>query len=992
MENYAKKLALDHKILEKSEAKTFPVKKMAENFAYIGKTYDILNESVSKDVPIPPSGEWILDNYYIIEEQVSAIQKELLLSKYKKLPSVNGVSRIYIVAKEMVRFTDAYISEETIERFVSAYQTKKSISMEELWLLPVMLKIAIIEYIKELCERITVSQLQKFKVESLVERLVKVSPISKQKFHKYKSVMLNNEATSYVEYLIYCLKKLGKDGLKYIEILEEEIRKVGTTSNEIIKVEHYDLAVRRVSMSNSITSMRNISRFNFIDIFEKINPIESILSGDELYYKLDFETRNSYREEIRKLAKLSNTSEVYVASNLLELTDENEHIGIFLLGEKKEQLLRRLGIKKQRKDHALCMKTFEYILAIYLPTILFSVLIARRYFYLALIPMSEVFVYMINKIINKNVRPKRLPRLEKIPEDVNTFVVVPTLLNNKNRVAELIQSLERYYLGNKMDNLYFALLGDASEVDTEKMPYDEEVIETGLKEVEKLNKKYGQEIFFFLYRKRIYNDKQGKWLGYERKRGMLAEFNKFLLTGEKGTFKTNTITQKLLDKKIKYVITLDADTELGLDSAKKLVGIMEHPLNKPIIKDGIVVSGYGLIQPKVGISIESSTKSIFAKIFAGNGGIDMYSTAESNVYQDVFGEAIFTGKGIYNVSVFQKILENEIPENTVLSHDLLEGSYIRCGLASDVEVIDGFPERVNSYMVRQKRWTRGDWQIIRWLWKGPLNCLSKYKIFDNLRRSLISIFTLALFFAGFYLLPLFLIFFPFFLDTIDILFRKIINTDSPGKDDIRIKNKNYLPIISGIKGSLYRCTLQLVFLPYNAALMLEAIVVTLYRMIFSKKYLLEWLTAADAEKVLGKDLKSFVKEMTISPLIGFILLETTLIYNSITTPAAFALFLIWFATPYISYFIGLPKKYEKIKLNGEDKKLLIEMAKNTWDYFEDYMNEENNFMPPDNLQDKRSNLIVNRTSSTNIGLRFVSNNFCQRSGIHKRKRNDRKAF
>lgn len=747
MENYAKKLALNHKVEKGSKSNTFPINKLLKDFTYIGETYDILNESISKDVPIPPSGEWILDNYYLIEEQVDCIKKELTLSKYKTLPSINGVSRIYIVAKEMVKYTDANITENTIERFIGAYQTKKNISMDELWLLPVMIKIALIEYIKELSEKIKISQLQKFKVESLVERLVTNRAQSEQRFHKYKNIIIDNEATSYVEYLIYLLKKRGKKGTLYIKILEEEINKVGTTSDDVIRVEHYDQAVRRVSMGNSITSIRHISRFNWIDIFEKINPIEKILLNNEWYPKLDFNTRNMYREEIRKIAKLSNTSEVYIASKLIEISNENEDIGVFLIGEKRKAFFSELGIGSKEKSQSLRTKTFEYLLAIYLPTVVFSILLAREKFWIAIIPISEVFVYLINKIISKNVKPQLLPSLSEIPEDVNTFVVVPTLLNSKERVEKLFLNIERYYLGNKKKNLYFALLGDASEVDTEKMPYDVEVSETGIKEAKRLNEKYGKEIFFFLYRKRVYNEKQEKWLGYERKRGMLTEFNNLLLTGNEGTFIVNTIGKNILERKIKYVITLDADTELVLESAKKLIGIMEHPLNKPVIKNGVVASGYGIVQPKVGISIDSATSSIFSKIFAGSGGIDIYSTAESNVYQDVFGEAIFTGKGIYNVEVFQNVLKEEIPENTVLSHDLLEGSYIRCGLASDALVIDGFPSRVNSYMVRQARWTRGDWQIIRWLFSKKINILSKYKIFDNLRRSLYDIFLVGLFFS-----------------------------------------------------------------------------------------------------------------------------------------------------------------------------------------------------------------------------------------------------
>ncbi len=888
MENYAKKLAVEHKISKNSKTKTFPIYKLIKDFDYIGKTYDILNESIGKNVPIPPSGEWILDNYYLIEEQVNTLKKDLSISKYKKLPSIEGTSRIYIIAKEIIKYTDANITEDTIEKFITAYQTKKSISIEELWLLPTMIKISIIEYIKELCEKILTSQLQKFKVESLIERLVKNKPINEQKFKKYKNIIINAEATSYVEYLLYCLKKYGKEGQQYIQILEEEIKKVGTTVSDVVKVEHFDLALKRVSMSNSITSMRHISRLNYNDIFERINAIETILNKDEIYQKLDFDTKNMYRAEIKKLAKRSKTSEVYVANKLIENVENEEHIGHLLLGKRKKEFEKILGIKKIKKEQTILVKTIEYIIAIYIPTILFSILLAKQYFVFALIPISEIFVYLTNKILLKKTKPKILPRLDEIPKEINTFVIVPTLLTSKERVIELIQNIERYYLGNKENNLYFALLGDASETESETMPYDKEIEKTGVEEVDKLNKKYGKEIFFFLYRKRIYNEKQEKWLGYERKRGMIVEFNNLLLKHKQGTFAVNTIGKEVLEKKIKYVITLDADTELIIDSAKKLIGIMEHPLNKPVIKDGIVVEGYGIIQPKVGISINSSTRSLFSKIYAGCGGIDIYSTAESNIYQDIFGEAIFTGKGIYNVEVFQNLLENEIPENTVLSHDLLEGSFLRTGLAENIEVIDGFPSRVNSYMARLQRWTRGDWQIIRWLFKKPLNSLSKYKIFDNLRRSLIDVFLLSLFFCGFYLLPIFIIFFSVILDTIDEIISRIKSSINKEKDNVKIKNKNYLPIISGLKGSLYRCTLELVLLPYKAILLLEGIIITIYRMTISKKHLLEWLTADDAEKILGNDLKSFIKEMTISGLMGFLILETSLIYNPIPVKATFS--------------------------------------------------------------------------------------------------------
>ena len=957
MENFAKRLAINYKIQKNSNEKTFPLNNLEKKVEIIEKTYNVLNESVSLNVEIPPSGEWLLDNYYLIEEQVNSVKNEITIDKYKGLPAINGVSRILILSRELVKYTDANITEENLEVFLKAYQSKKSILMEELWIMPIMLKIAIIEYISDICDKVLDSQLQKFKVESLVERIIKNKSIQEQNFIKYKNIKLDTEVTAYVEHLMYSLKKIGKDGKQYIETLEEEIKKVGTSINDVIKFEHYDMAVRRVSMANSITSIRNIIRYNWQIIFESINGIEQILLKDNWYENLDYETRNSYRNEIQRLSKKAKISEKYIVAKLIELA-EKDHIGEYLIGDKKEELYKKLGIKYKKKRNILA----KYLIAIYLPTIIFSILISKDYFIIALIPVSEIFVNIINKIVTKLVRPKRLPRIEKIPNDVSTFVVVPTLLNSADRVRKMIKNLEIYYLGNKIENLYFALLGDASETDKEKMEYDDEIISVGEEEVKKLNEKYGKEIFFFLYRKRVYNPKQGTWLGYERKRGMLTEFNTFLLTGNQGTFIVNTINKKI---NVKYVITLDADTELVMDSAQKLIGIMEHPLNKPVIENGVVVKGYGIVQPKVGISLESSKASIFAKIFAGSGGIDIYSTAESNVYQDLFGEAIFTGKGIYNVKVFNDVLSKQIPENTVLSHDLLEGSYIRCGLASDVEIIDGFPAKVNSYMLRQHRWVRGDFQILKWLYKGPINKLSRYKIWDNLRRSLINIFTLALFFFGFYNVALLVIFMPFILDLIERIFNF-------GNKKRMHKLKKYLPIISGLVGSLYRCTLTLILLPYNAILMIEAILVTLYRMFISKKHLLEWVTAADAEKMLGNDLLTFIKEMLIAPLIGIALVLVSKIYF----PEALGLYLVllfsWSLSPVISWIISQPLK-EKIEITDEkDREFLVEIAQRTWSYFEKYMNKENNYIPPDNYQEKRKNEITNLTSATNIGLGLLA--------------------
>lgn len=964
MENFAKKLAINHNVSKTSNKKSYPLNRLKENYNRISKAFDILSESVTKNVSVPPAGEWLLDNFYIIEEQYNSILNDLSIKEYTKLPSVGGVCRVQILARELVKYVDGNITEDIIENFINAYQTKRTLSMEEIWYFPLMLKIALIEHIRRVCDKIITSQLEKFKVESLIERVILGKETSKQKFYDYKNINLNGEVMSYIEYMIYSLKKMGQDGTKYIEILEDEIVKAGMTSSEIIKIEHYDMATRRISMSNAITSIKNISRFNWTMIFEKINNIENILSEDEVYTKMDFDTKALYREEIKKVSKLANVSEIYVANMLVELSEkENKHIGFFLFDDDKKRLYDEIGVDtKVNTGFSGATKLLLYTFGIYLPSIILSIVLFKEKFLWGIIPFSEVFCIIVNRIVTKIKKPRRLPRMEEISEDVGTFVIVPTLLNSKERVKKLVNDLEVYYLANRDAKLYFCLLGDTSEIDSEIAPYDEEIKKVGVEEVEKLNQKYNKKIFYFVYRRRVYNKSQGKWLGYERKRGMITEFNNFLLTGEQGTFQINTIEEI---PKIKYIITLDADTELVLDSAQKLIGIMEHPLNKPIIENGIVKKGYGLIQPKIGVSIESSTASLFSKLYAGSGGLDMYSGAESNVYMDLFGEGIFTGKGIFNVDVFQRVLKDEIPENTVLSHDLLEGSYLRVGLASDIELIDGFPPRVNSYMLRLQRWTRGDIQIIKWFANKKINALSKYKIFDNVRRSILDISVLILLFMGFPKSALFILFFPFIMDVISTLFNFKTNYK---------KTKNFFITINGMNASLYRCIMALILLPYKAVLLIEAIVITLYRMFISKKHLLEWVTAADAEKLLGKDLKCYIKEMIISPIVGIGLLLTYSIYHKNLIITGVSFLVAWFMTPFISYLISKEntKKIEKPKEN--DKKILLDIAKRTWNYFDKYMTKENNFIPPDNYQENRKKQIVKNTSSTNIGLRTACDN------------------
>ncbi len=767
LKKHLEKMAMQHTLKSKANKNTYPVPQLVENYIKIKNVYKLLNEHIKLGINIHPAGEWILDNFYIIEEAVRQIEKEMTLKKYANFVGIQngkyaGFARIYVLATEIVAYTDNKINGENLEKYLQAYQTKKTLNMEEIWNIGIFLQIAIINNIAEISEKIYSSQIQKYKVKSIIERLVENKEKNELKYNQITATKLkNNEFRSmrypFIEYMSYSLKKYGKRAYGYLNILEEEVEKVGTTVSEAIQKEHFDTAIRKISMSNCITSIKKIQRINFLDIFEKINGVEEILSREPagIYENMEYKTKEYYRNTIKEIAKKTNMSEIYVAKKVVELCEKEEigskksHIGYYLIDEGKEKLYNKLEYKERIIKNNTKVKM--YIFLIILLTIIFSVAISKSILALLLIiPMSEIVIQTIQYILGKAVKPKLIPKMD-LKDGINkenaTFVVIPTIIKSKEKVKELFQKMEVYYLANKTKNLYFAVLGDCSESDVKDEKFDKDVEEEGLKEVKRLNAKYSNEeefpIFHFIYRERKYNESEEKYLGWERKRGLLTQFNEFILKHEKNKFKVNTIEQNEIPT-IKYVITLDSDTELILNSAFELVGAMSHILNRPEIEKGIVVKGHALMQPRVGINLDASHTNLFTKIFAGAGGIDNYTNAISDVYQDNFGEGIFTGKGIYDVEVFSKVLKEEIPENKVLSHDLLEGSYLRCGLVTDIMIMDGYPTKYASFMNRLARWTRGDWQIIGWLNNKKLNKLSKFKIFDNLRRSIFDISVLIL--------------------------------------------------------------------------------------------------------------------------------------------------------------------------------------------------------------------------------------------------------
>ena len=1022
LENYLAKLASDNILKNKSDKNTYPIPRLKENFEYITEVYNLLSEHLKLEIPIHPAGEWILDNYYIIEKTVKTIIKDMPLKKYRNFIGLEngtykGFARAYVLAGEIVAYTDGVVDRDNLSGLLESYQSKKNLSMDEIWNIGIFLQIALIEKIRGICEKIYSSQIQKYKVENIIERLVE----NKQDL-KFKNISSSKNYSHgemkypFIEYMSYRLKQYGRQAYAFLNILEEQTNKMGLSITEVIQKGHFDIALKKVSMGNSITSINTILRVNFLEIFEQINGVEEILKKDPagVYSKMDYKTKAYYRQEIEKIAKKTKISEMYIAKKCLEMAERNagktakSHIGFYLISKGRSVLLSEL-LNKKIKYAKPVIKEKIYILGVIVLAFLISLLcgiyvynqtenyiISVLIWIALLIPSQTIVVQVIQYILSKLIKPKILPKLDfksGIPEEYTSMVIIPTIVKNKEKVHELFSKLEVYYIANKSDNLYFTLLGDCSSGKNENESFDNEIIEAGIREIKRLNEKYPDNKFNkfnFVYRKRTWNDGENCYLGWERKRGAINQFNEYILKNIKNPFLYNSfenidltgLPEKNQLPKIKYIITLDSDTDLTLNSGLELIGAMAHILNKPIIDQNknVVMEGHALMQPRVGVGLLEVRRSLFTKIFSGLGGTDSYVNAIFDVYQDNFDEGIFTGKGIYDLEVFSKVLKNEIPENTVLSHDLLEGSYLRCGMVSDVMLMDGYPTNYLAFKKRLHRWIRGDYQILKWVRNKKLNILSKYKIIDNILRSkletsilislLLMIISKIIFDIKIYPIIVFLLVsltVPYILEIVN----KIIL-----KKEGETGQKTFVRTQSTIKNSLMKAILAIMTLPDKAYLSWNAEFTSLYRMLISKKHLLEWVTAEEAEKNSKNDLKNYYYSMLPNIAagligIGFLLLLDIEIWKKIVF---LSISILWLIAPAVMYFISRPiKEINKIQLlNNSEQEYVRQIASKTWKFFKEYLNENNNFLPPDNYQEDRKPKVVARTSSTNIGLGMLA--------------------
>ena len=1028
MERFGKTLAKNHK-LSKKPAHDHLLKRLANNEIVLQEVRKLLTDSIKRKYQIPPAGEWLIDNFYLIEENIRSAKAHFPKDYSEDLPQLatgNSIklTRIYDIVLQIISHSDGRIDIESLSRFIRAYQSVTNLKLGELWAIPIMLRLALIENLRRVSAQVAIDRLDGNLADYWARQMIETA----EKNPKNMILVIADMARSnppmmsaFVSELTRQLRGKGPDLALSLNWIELQLSDTGLTSNELVNAEIQKQAADQVSMSNSIGSLRLLGLMDWREFVETHSAVEQILQQDnaEVYSSMDFFTRDQYRHVVEDIAKKSKLLETEIANIAVNLSKENPfknnkddrtaHVGYYLIEPE--------GIaetKKKAKTPIYLVQKIQLGLkknafAVYFTSILiitFTIggnLLVKAYAdttnswllsivgFLLLICASQLAVSIVNFFSTLLASPHLLPRMNfsnDIPSDCRTLVIVPAMLNSTEEIEKLVDALEVRFLANRNEHLHFGLLTDFTDADQEIHPNDQVLVTLIQQKIESLNKKYQREendLFFLFHRPRLWNSKENAWMGYERKRGKLAALNALLRKDSKNDFSI-IIGKKSIFTNIKYVITLDADTQLPLGAAWKLIATMAHPLNHAWYDEQKkrVTKGYGILQPRVSLSLPDITSSLYTRMYTNDSGIDPYTRASSDVYQDLFREGSFIGKGIYEVAIFEKVLEGRFAENCILSHDLLEGCYVRAGLLSDVQLFEKYPTSYRSDMKRFSRWIRGDWQIFSWFlpfiqgadkrWsKNPLSALSRWKIADNIRRSLFPVALTILLLLGLVVLPSSF----FWIVTVSsmILFPIFVTT----LWDIISKPKEVV-LYHHIKNTLYS-TLEIfvktlftfICLPYEAFSNIRVILLTQWRMLVTRKKLLEWNPFANEETANPASLAAAYSTLWIEPFLAVAVCICLSFLAPLKLVMVFPILLLWIITPFVTWVISKPLAKPVSKLDEEQNIYLRKLARKTWGFFERFIQQEDNWLPPDNFQEQPVNILAHRTSPTNIGLSLLAN-------------------
>jgi cellobiose phosphorylase len=1026
LENHARGLAARHILISGNPSEQL-LKRLAENEKILLEVHSLLSESAKENNRIAPAGEWLLDNFFLIEEQIYTGKKHLPKGYSKGLPQLSkgksaGLPRVYDIAVEIISHSDGHVDLGSLVSFVNAYQSTTYLQLGELWAIPIMLRLALIENLRRLSIQIAVDINNKQLAGYWADKMLEAIEQDPKNLVLVIADMARSEPpmeSSFVAELTRRLQEKGSSVTLPLTWMEQTLAESGNTSSELVQQENQKQAADQVSISNSISSLRFLSNTDWRDFVENTSIVEQTLSADpdSVYSAMDFHTRDNYRHAVEKVAKNSELSEYEVAILAINFARESKekcpdprmaHVGYYLIDNGVQQLQKKAKIKVSKFEHCRNI-TNRFPLLIYIGAILiFTALFAWGMFAqassdelskkaLALLMLiivlatSRLAVSLVNWLTTILARPHLLPRMnfEKgIPQECRTMVVVPTILSSPSAIDDLVEGLEVRFLANRDIHLYYALLTDFKDAASESLPEDQQLLETVRRKIVELNKKYDRssnDVFFLFHRPRTWNAADKIWMGYERKRGKLEQFNELVRGGPKETFSL-IVGDENIYKGIRYVITLDTDTQMPRETAWKMIATLAHPLNRAVYneKKGRVTDGYTILQPRVSNSLPGSHSSLYARIHGNEPGTDPYTRATSDVYQDLFREGSFIGKGIYDLDAFEQALKNKFPPNRILSHDLLEGCYARSGFISDVQLYEEYPGRYLIDMKRRHRWIRGDWQIANWILpivpapvkgfrRNPLSLFSKWKIFDNVRRSLVPPSLLLLFLYGWIISPV-----PWFWTlavTLIIIVTSVVNFswELTRKPDDEVFLQHLVYSLKSASSHFVQHLLDLICLPFEVFSNTDAILRTVWRVNISKKNLLQWNPYAGSHQ--GKDgIDRAFYTMWFAPLFSIALFAYLVLYESpVTLIIALPLLGLWTLSPFIVWWTSHSFKGRKTQFSRSETQYLRKLGRKIWAFFERFVDEPDNWLPPDNYQVEPVERIAHRTSPTNIGLALLCN-------------------
>jgi cyclic beta-1,2-glucan glucanotransferase len=1030
MEQHAASLAAAQQVTEKPPPRPSLHARLRDNEAVLLAAYRAIAAAAGEGRAISPAAEWLLDNYHLVEEQIREIRQDLPPSFYRMLPKLadghlEGYPRVLGVAWAFAAHTDSRFDPESLRSFVRAYQRVQVLTIGELWAVAITLRIVLVENLRRAAARIVSSRAARQDADALADRLLGVNGHSSD-----PEALLRRDADresfspAFTVQLLQRLRDQDPRVTPALHWLEELLAAQGTTSDEIVRDEHQRQGASNVTVRNLITSMRLLSDVDWPEFFESVSLVDDVLRSGGDFAALDFPTRDLYRRAIERLARGSKLTELEIAAAALAAANETDATndghadrrrrdpGYYLIANGRHAFEATIGYRNPRftwpRRFELAAGVGNYLAAIALVA---GMALSLPLFFLhgwgisrtqlallallGLIPSLDAAIALVNRAVMRAFAATTLPGLalrDGVPSHLRTMVVVPALLTTRDALQAQIDRLEIHYLASPDGELYFALLSDWTDAPTENAAGDEALLRMAGEAIARLNRLHDNgsaaQRFLLLHRRRVWSDVQTQWMGWERKRGKLHELNRLLRGATDTNFQGFNGRAPEVPSGVRYVITLDADTRLPRDTARRLVGKLAHPLNRPRFDaaTGQVVEGYAVLQPRVAPSLPVGREgSLFQRVFSSASGIDPYASAVSDVYQDLFGEGSYAGKGIYDVDAFEAALAGRVSDGTLLSHDLFEGIFARAGLVSDIELVEEFPSRYDVAAARQHRWARGDWQLLPWIFgrgdaagairgRRSLPLIALWKMLDNLRRTLSAPASIAALLAG-WMLPRHAAFAwtAFVVLALGVpallpIFAAIV----PRRAGINARS-HVRALRQDIWLAASLSAFLITFLAYQAWLMLDAIARTLFRLFVSRRNLLQWITSAQSNLGTRLDLLAAYRRMSGGVLIATI---STLLIGFLGSDAwgvAIPFVTLWLASPAIAVWISLsPRVAGHLPVSAVDARALRLVARRTWRYFETFVTADDHMLPPDNFQEDPRPVLAHRTSPTNLGLYLLA--------------------